>query len=122
MVRCSIISILLSSIVHLLRFGHSSSLWYFLIISFLILLLLIYGDDFGFFENSTGWLRGVYVDEPTPPIILKTLLFLTLLGFCIVFAFKRDLSRKRWGSDSISNSLPAVSSHEDFTKSLHDEL
>ncbi len=94
MVRLSAISILLGTLIHLFRFGYSTNLWPFLILTCLMFVLLAYGDNFGFFDKSTGWFRGMYVDEPTPPVVLKAILFVTLVGFCIVFAIRSEGLRR----------------------------
>jgi hypothetical protein len=106
MVRFSVLSVLVAGLVHLFRFGCSSNFWIFLILTTALVLLLAYGDNFAFFDNSTGWIKGTYVDEPTPPIVLKVLLFLSILGFCLVFALSREgLKRQRLSTGAQQKSL-----------------
>jgi hypothetical protein len=85
MVRVSVLSVLSAGVALLVR-GGTAKAWYLLLLACFMTLALSHGDHIGFFDKSTGWIRGMYVDEPTSPAILKAIWFLTLLALCFVIA------------------------------------
>jgi hypothetical protein len=73
--------LLISALVHSLLLRQLVDTLLFGLFGSVPLLLIYFGDEMG---SATGyWLKGEYIDEPTPGIFVQVFGWILLLGLCI---------------------------------------
>jgi len=90
MFRLAVVITFITLLIRSFRFGFSleilAPLGFSALLCFLIYLMGVFGDHIGAY---TGRVRGGYIDEPTPGVVLEFIFFLPLIIASVIFVLYR---------------------------------